>query len=156
MLSESSARYTIAVADTPAGNAPTRSTAGATVCAACGQRVLSDDDRKRSRFFWGLALAWLPLVAVLVGIATAFRGMAERKATGLGAIAGGASELGLICFVVFAPLYLLSAIVLLLRSFSKAHPARAIAATISICWSILLFGGLALWFWLVFLATWRQ
>ena len=134
----------------PAEITPTASVDATHVCTACGQRVVSEDDRKRKRFLVGVALAWLPFLPVMAGLFKAFRGISEQKATGLGGVAGGAAEMGIICFVVFAPVYLLSAIVLLLRSFSKAHPARAVVATISICWNMLLTGVLALWFWLVF------
>jgi hypothetical protein len=150
MLRESSARYTNAVSDTPASNTPTHSAAGATVCAACGQRVLSDDDRKRKRFFWGLALAWLPFIPVLVGLVNAFRGISTEKATGLGAVAGGITEMGVLYVLTLAPILALSAMVLLLRSLSKAHPLRNIWAVISLCWSALMISLLALFFWLVY------
>ena len=31
------------------------------MCTACGQHLRTNDDRKRIDFFWGLALAWLPV-----------------------------------------------------------------------------------------------
>lgn len=150
MLSECSARYTNAVSDTPAGNTPTHSAAGATVCPACGQRVRSDDDRKRKRFFWGLALAWLPFIPLLVGLANTFRGMSQQKATGIGAVAGGISEMGVLYVLTLAPILTISAMVLLLRSLSKAHPLRNIWAVISVCWGALMIAVLALFFWLVY------
>jgi uncharacterized membrane protein YhaH (DUF805 family) len=150
MLSESSPRYTNAVSDTPASNTPTHSAAGAAVCASCGQRVLSDDDRKRKRFFWGLALAWLPFIPVLVGLANALRGMSQQKATGIGAVAGGIAEMGVLYVLTLAPILTISAMVLLLRSLSKAHPLRNILAVISVCWGALMISVLALFFWLVY------
>jgi hypothetical protein len=150
VLSESSARYTNAVSDTPASNTPTHSAAGATVCPACGQRVRSDDDRKRNRFFWGIALAWLPFIPVLVGLANALRGMSQQKATGIGAVGGGIAEMGVLYVLTLAPILTISAMVLLLRSLSKAHPLRNIFAVISVCWGALMISVLALFFWLVY------
>ena len=150
MLSESSARYTDAVPDTPASNTPTHSVAGAAVCAACGQPLRSDDDRKRKRFFWGAALAWLPFLPVLVGLANAFRGISQQKATGLGAVAGGIAEVGVLYVLTLAPILTISAMVLLLRSLSKAHPLRNIFAVISVCWGALMISVLAFFFWLVY------
>lgn len=143
-------RYTNAVSDTPAGNAPTHSAAGAAVCSACGQRVLSDDDRKRRRFFVGLALAWLPFIPVPVGLANALHGISAQKATGLGAVAGGIAEMGAFYVVALAPILTVAAMVLLLRSLSKAHPLRNILAVISVCWGALMIAVLALFFWLVY------
>lgn len=120
------------------------------MCPACGQRVRSDDDRKRKRFFWGLALAWLPFVPVLVGLANTFRGISENKATGLGAVAGGIAEMGVLCVLTLVPILAISAMVLLLRSLSKAHPVRNVWAMISVCWSALMISVLALFFWLVY------
>lgn len=139
------------MSETPASsNTPTHSVAGATVCAACGQRVRSDDDRKRKRFLWGLALAWLPFVPLLVGLANAFRGISAQKATGLGAVAGGIAQMGVLYVLTLAPILTISAMVLLLRSLSKAHPVRNVWAVISLCWTVLMMSVLALFFWLVF------
>jgi hypothetical protein len=147
MLNKICARYTNAVSDTPTANTPT---AGSSVCSACGQRVLADDDRKRRRFFWGLALAWLPFIPVLVGLVNAFRGISQQKATGIGAVAGGIAEMGVLYVLTLAPILAISAMVLLLRSLSKAHPLRNIWAAISLCWSALMIAVLALFFWLVY------
>jgi hypothetical protein len=150
MLTETCARYTNAVSDTPANNTPISLAAGSSVCSACGQRVRSGDDRKRHRFFWGLALAWLPFIPVLVGLVNAFRGASAEKATGIGAVAGGISEMGVLYVLTLAPILAISAMVLLLRSLSKAHPLRNIWAVISLCWSALMISVLALFFWLVY------
>ena len=135
----------------PAGNTPTQSAAGAVVCPACGQRVRSDDDRKRRRFLSGLALAWLPFLPLIVAsVKEALRGISEQKATGLGAVAGGFAQVGVIYFLVLAPVCAISAVILLLRSLSKAHPLRNILAVISVCWGALMLSVLALFFWLVY------
>ena len=120
------------------------------MCAACGQRVLSDDDRKRRRFFWGLALAWLPFIPVPIGLANTFRGISENKATGIGAVAGGIAEMGAFYVLALAPILTVAAMVLLVRSLSKAHPLRNILAVISVCWGALMIAVLALFFWLVY------
>jgi hypothetical protein len=138
------------VSDAPATNTPTHSAAGAAVCSACGQRILSDDDRKRRRFFWGLAFAWLPFIPVAAGLANTVRGISEQKATGLGAVAGGIAEMGAFYVVALAPILTVSAMVLLLRSLSKAHPLRNILAVISVCWGALMISVLALFYWLVY------
>jgi hypothetical protein len=131
-------------------NALTHPVAGSSVCPACGQRVRSDDDRKRKRFFWGLALAWLPFLPALVGLANAFRGISGQKATGLGAVAGAIAEMGALSVMTLAPILTILAMVLLLRSLSKAHPLRNIFAVISVCWGGLMISLLALFFWLVY------
>jgi hypothetical protein len=135
------------VSETPS-NAPPDPVAA--VCAACGQRLRSEDDRKRQRFFWGLALAWLPLLPVLVGFANAFRGMSAQKATGLGAVAGGFAEMGVVFVMTLTPVFAISAIALLVRSFSKAHPVRSALAVISLCWTVLMMSVLTFLLWLVF------
>jgi hypothetical protein len=125
------------------------------ICPSCGQRVRSEDERKRRWFLYGIALAWLPFVPLIVGLVSAFRGISEQKATGIGAVAGGAAQLGTLYFIALTPVYLVCAIGLLVRSFSKAHPARSIVATISLCWTVLVSGIFALCLWWFFVAMRR-
>jgi hypothetical protein len=73
-----------------------------------------DSDRGRQWFFWGMVLAWMPLIPLLIGLFNAFRGIPTEKATGLAAVA---------------------AIVQLGRSWSGASGMRALFALLSICWS---------------------
>ena len=50
------------------------------------------DELKQKRFLWGIALAWAPWVPTMIGLASAFRGISNTKATGLAAVAGGFTE----------------------------------------------------------------
>src|SRR5437899_12068045 len=49
-------------------------------------------DQDRKRFAWGVGLAWLPLLSLVPGLFSAFRGVSQEKATGLAAVAGGLAE----------------------------------------------------------------
>jgi hypothetical protein len=97
------------------------------------------DDIKRKRFLWGVSLAWTPflflIIPTVLGIFGALRGIAEEKATGLAAVAGGLVEFfstfGLAATLVFE----VAAIILLLRAFSGGRPVRALFSVISICCS---------------------
>jgi hypothetical protein len=124
------------------------------VCPSCGQPLPSEDRRKRRRFYWGLALAWLPFLPILVGLVNAFRGISEQKATGVGAVAGGFAHVAVTYFVILAPVCLIAAFVLLVRSFSRAHPVRIFVATVSLCWTVLIGAWLTLFYWLAFRARW--
>ena len=55
------------------------------------------DELKKKRFLWGVALAWTPLIPTLIGFGNVFRGISEGKATGLGVVTGGLSELFVVC-----------------------------------------------------------
>lgn len=109
------------------------------------------DELKRKRFFWGVLLAWSPFVVVTgFSFLNMFRGISHQKAAGLGAVAGGIAEaflgFGMIVTVVFE----VSAIVLLLRAFSKGRRMRAFASVLSICCGCLTLLILGTFFWLVF------
>ncbi|PYY07893.1 MAG: hypothetical protein DMG69_17305 [Acidobacteria bacterium] len=49
-------------------------------------------ERKRTWFIWGMVLAGVPSVALIIGLFHAFAGISEQKATGLAAVAGGIAE----------------------------------------------------------------
>jgi hypothetical protein len=110
------------------------------------------DKLEKRRFLWGASLAWAPWVPVLIwstlGLVKAFRGISEQKAIGLGAVAGGLAEafamFGLAAILVFE----VSAITLLVRSFSREHRLRSIFSALSICLSALMISllGLVVWF----------
>ena len=106
------------------------------------------DAVKRKRFLWGVLLAWVPFLFLILPAAVTFFGsLSSQKATGLGAVAGGLSE-SLVTFGLAVTLaFELIAIILLLRAFSKGHPLRALFSVLSICCSgTILFGfGLFLW-----------
>jgi hypothetical protein len=78
----------------------------------------------------------------------AFQGISEQKATGLGAIAGGVAEAYAIFGLFLAFVLPVAAIVLLVKSFSAGHSARALFSLLYICWSVLTlaFAVLSVWF----------
>jgi hypothetical protein len=109
------------------------------------------DDPAKRRFLWGVLLAWTPFFfSVFPGLLNAFREISTQKATGLGAVAGGLTEafatFGLFATVVFE----VTALVLLVRAFSKGHPMRTFFSVLSICCSGLMLTILGLFLWLSF------
>src|SRR5689334_22663080 len=90
----------------------------------------------------GLLLTWIPLlffiVPTAIGIINALVHIATKKEMGLGAVAGGFTEMlvtfGLISIVGSQ----ITAIVMLLRTLSRSHPIRTMVAIFSICCSGLL------------------
>ncbi|MGC2321995.1 MAG: hypothetical protein WA463_05135 [Terriglobales bacterium] len=111
------------------------------------------DAIKRKRFLWGVLLAWIPFLFLILPIAVAFvSSLSSQKATGLGAVAGGLSEAMVTFGLAVTLAFELIAIVLLLRAFSRGHPLRAFFSVLSICCSgIVLFGfGFFLWLYLRF------
>jgi hypothetical protein len=77
-----------------------------------------------------------------------FRGIPGQRAIGLGAIAGGVTEVYLTFGLILTFTFLGGAIVLLGRSFSGGHPMRATLSVLSMCWSVLIFSVLGLLAWL--------
>jgi hypothetical protein len=106
------------------------------------------DDLKRRRFLWGVVLAWAPWIPILAGIAYAFRGIWEQKATGLGAVAGGLSEIFVLYGVSAILVGQVASIFLLFQTFSPGHWVRSLFSVLSICLSglMLLLVGFFLWF----------
>jgi hypothetical protein len=105
-----------------------------------------EDDAKRKRFLWGVALAWVPWIPVIIGLGNAFVGISNTKATGLAAVAGGFVEMRLMMAATL--MCEVSAMVLLFRAFSPGHELRSFFSVFSICASgllIVLFG-LSTWF----------
>jgi hypothetical protein len=90
------------------------------------------DDVKKKRFLYGALLVWAPLVPVIIGLAPAFRGIGNEKATGLSVIAAGFAEafvlIGLLSTIAFE----VGAITLLVRGFEQGHWKRALFSSISI------------------------
>jgi len=107
----------------------------------------SSDDRKRKYFIWGTVLTWTLSAPLIIGILSAFRGISEEKATGLGAIAGGLAEAYATFGLILAFVLPVCAIVLLVKSFSGGHRMRAIFSALYIGWSALAlaFAGLLVW-----------
>lgn len=108
------------------------------------------DDPKKKRFLLGILLAWLPLLALIPSLLNSFRGISQQKATGLGAIAGGAAEYFAILGMGAAFAVSVIAIVLLFRTLSVEHLLRSVVAILSICWSGLLLILLCLFVWTLY------
>jgi hypothetical protein len=105
------------------------------ICPHCGQAIPSPDTRQRQLYLWGLTLAWIPALPIVIFLVNALRGISENKATGLGAVAGGISEAAVVSGLLFILFCCVGAIVLLVRSFSRRHPGRTLLSVLSICWS---------------------
>jgi hypothetical protein len=107
-----------------------------------------EDELKRRRFLWGVALVWVPWVPVIIGLCNAFVGIANTKATGLAAVAGGLVETQVMVGLAATLICEVIAMTLLFRAFSSGHELRSVVSALSICMSgllILLFG-LSVWF----------
>jgi hypothetical protein len=96
-----------------------------------------EPDRKKKWFLWGTVLTWTLSIPFIIGAFNAFKGISGQKTAGLGAIAGGLTEAYVTIGLIFAFVLPVGAIVLLVRSFSKAHPMRAVFSVLYICWSAL-------------------
>jgi hypothetical protein len=96
------------------------------------------DELKKRRFLWGVALAWVPWIPILMGVGHAFKGISEQKATGLGAIVAELTEVFVVCGV---GAFLLS------RAFLSGHWVRSLFSVLSLCLSgvMLLLVGLFSW-----------
>jgi len=111
------------------------------------------EELKKKRFLWGVLLAWAPWIPTLIGIGYAFRGISEQKATGLGAVAGGLTELFVVCGIGAILVGQVAAIVLLFRTFSPGHWVRSSFSMLSICASGLMLFLVGLFFWLSWFQT---
>jgi hypothetical protein len=97
------------------------------------------NDAKKKWFCWGLVLAWVPSIPFILGISilgisTSFRG---QKATGIGAVAGALAEVYLPLGILVTSISEIAAIVLLIRSLSKAHGGRRLFSLLTVGWSAL-------------------
>jgi len=112
-----------------------------------------EDEVKQKRFLWGAVLAWAPWVPMMIGLGSAFRGISNSKATGLGAIAGGFAE-GYVMVGLAATLICeVGAMILLFRAFSRGHGVRSAFAMVSICVSSLMIILFCLSIWLLWLQS---
>jgi hypothetical protein len=107
-----------------------------------------EDELRRRRFLWGVVLAWVPWVPAIVGLGHAFVGIANTKATGLAAVAGGLVETQVMVGLAATLTCEVSATVLLFRAFSRGHELRSVVSVFSICMSglLALLFGLSVWF----------
>jgi len=105
------------------------------------------DDVAKKRFLWGVLLAWLPGIPLLLPL---LREFVNQKQTGLGAVAGGLSEYFVTLGLVAAFAFSILSIILLMRSFSKGHWMRSVFSLFSIVVSVLLLAIFSLYIWLMY------
>jgi hypothetical protein len=108
----------------------------------------STRDRLRSWFLWGVILAGISSIPFIVVFFRVVRGIAQEKATGLGAVAGGLTEAYATSGFILTFVLAIAAVVLLGRSFSQGDQTRRLFSLFFIVWSsfILLVSGLGGWF----------
>ena len=105
------------------------------------------EEINNKRVRWGALLVWTPWVPIAVGLGIAVRGIARQKATGIGAVAGGLTELFVVWGVGAILIGQVAAIILLSRALAAGHWVRNLFSFVSICLSflLLLLVGLFLW-----------
>ena len=79
------------------------------------------DELKKRRFVWGVFLAWAPWIPTLIGTGYGLRGISEQKATGLGVVVGGLTEMFVVYGIGAILISQVAAMVLLFRAFSPGH-----------------------------------
>src|SRR5260370_28771822 len=108
------------------------------------------EDAKRKRFLWGVLLAWIPFLFLMLPTIAGFIRVFDHKATGIAAVAAGFAE-NFLNFGLFAVLFFeVSAIVLLMSAFSQGHTVRALFSLLSIICSGFMIAVLALFCWFFF------
>jgi hypothetical protein len=105
-------------------------------------------ETKPKRFLWGIALVWVPWIPILIAFGSVLYQMSRVKATGIGAVAGGFSEIFLMYGVAATFVAQLFAIVLLSRSLVSGQPVRNFFAILSLCLSGLMIVMIAVFLWL--------
>ncbi len=105
------------------------------------------DDLKKRRFLWGVLLAWVPWIPIGIGLSDALIGISRQKATGIGAVAGGLTELFVVWGIGAIIIGQVVALIFLFRAFSPGNLVRSLFSILSICLSglMLLLVGLFLW-----------
>lgn len=101
-------------------------------------------DRKTSQFLWGAALVAILSMPILLAF---FRQFSMPKQNGLGAVAGGLSEIYMTIGMASTILLPALAIILLLGSLSKVRLGRSLFAAALVFWStlVLAYYGVAVW-----------
>jgi hypothetical protein len=90
------------------------------------------DDLVKSRFWWGVLLAWAPWVATVIGLAYMLHGVLGAKATGLGAVAGGISEILILWGIAVLLVSQAAAIVWLWGDIRRSSILRSLFVAVSI------------------------
>lgn len=106
--------------------------------------------RKPNWFLWGMILAAIPSLPSLFAFVGIVREISNQKQTGLGAVAGGATESFVTLGMIFSLVLPATAIWALFRSLSRSNLGRSVIASVAIGWSTLLllyYGGML---WVVF------
>ena len=105
------------------------------------------DELKKKRVLWGVLLAWAPWIPILIGLGNTLIHISREKATGIGAVAGGLTEIFVVWGIGTILIGQVGAMVLLFRAFSPGHWMRGLFSVLSICLSalMLLLIGLFLW-----------
>jgi hypothetical protein len=111
------------------------------------------EELTNKRFLWGVALAWTPWIPTLIGLGYAFRGIFEQKATGLGVVAGGVSEMFVLWGIGTMIISQIAAIIWLCRAFSREHWMRNVVSVLSICLSGLMLVIVCFYFWFAWFQT---
>jgi hypothetical protein len=106
------------------------------------------DELNKRRFLWGVLLAWSPWIPILFGLGIALRGIARQKATGLGAVAGGLTELFVVWGIAAILIGQVVAIIFLFRAVSSGHWIRNFFSVLSIGLSALMLALVGLFLWL--------
>jgi hypothetical protein len=92
-------------------------------------------DPNTKRFLFGVVLTWVPWVPTAVGLAYAFRGISNTKATGIAVLAGGLAESFALWGIIAMVIAQVAAIVWLGKSFSPGQSLRNLISVISIVFS---------------------
>jgi len=105
------------------------------------------DEVRKKRFLWGVLLVWTPWIPIGIGLGKALISISRQKATGIGAVAGGLTELFVVWGIGSILIAQVAAIILIFRAFSPGHWIRSLFSVLSICLSalMLLLVGLFLW-----------
>jgi hypothetical protein len=105
------------------------------------------DEINKKRIRWGALLVWGPWIPIAVGLGITLRGIAKQKATGIGAVAGGLTELFVVWGIGAILIGQVAAIILLYRAVAAGHWVRNLFSFVSIGLSLLmlLLVGLFLW-----------
>lgn len=92
-----------------------------------------EHDQSQKRFLWGVALAWVPMIPMIIGFSSAFIGINNSKATGLAAVTGGLAETYFTIGLAATLICEVWAMTLLFRSFSRGHGPRSAFSVLSLC-----------------------
>jgi hypothetical protein len=92
-------------------------------------------DTNTKRFLLGVLLTWAPWIPTIVGLAYAFRGISNTKATGIAVLASGLAESFALWGIIAMVIAQVAAIVWLGKSFSPGNWWRNVVSVISIVFS---------------------